>query len=623
MSTPLNSAATIDGSAQPPAQRFCDIVMKGGITSGVVYPPAIVELSKTYTFKNIGGTSAGAIAAAVTAAAEYGRQQGTDGFGVVAELPQWLGQTVPNGKDSNLFSLFQPQRQTKPLFRVLIAGIGNKKFKSIRILLAILRNAPVYALLGALPGLLLAYRAYSVYSPATRSLVWWTFASAALIAIVGSVALSVFGLYRRVTTAVPNNGFGICSGLSQSRKNRQTPLALTTWLSHLLNRAAGMREQGRPLTFGDLWQASEDDRERNINLQMMTTNLTHGRPYRLPFAEKVFYFDPAEFRDLFPEEVVSWMETHPRESTEPDEYLPLRRLPEAADLPVVVATRMSLSFPFLLSAVPLYAIDYGRRDAKDHIPEKCWFSDGGICSNFPVHFFDSALPRWPSFAINLRPYHLDYPDSPVWMPRSNRGGITAWWTRFDSGRGVKRLGGFLNAILNSMQNWMDNTQTGVPGYRDRVVHISMDDEKEGGINLNMPPPIIKALSDRGCLAGTTLIERFTSSPDQLELSWDNQRWVRYRSLMRLLEQLLEDMDNSFSNTRAGEQSYWDLIRRGKGAAPKSYPWNNQTQQKFADDATKKILDLAQEWRKQRDSEGAAFGGVTPNPQPELRIRPRI
>src|SRR6185436_4788104 len=92
--------------------KYCDIVMKGGITSGVVYPAAVVELSKTYSFKNIGGTSAGAIAAAVTAAAEYGRQTGNDGFPKVVELPRWLGGTASNGRGSNLFFLFQPQAQT-------------------------------------------------------------------------------------------------------------------------------------------------------------------------------------------------------------------------------------------------------------------------------------------------------------------------------------------------------------------------------------------------------------------------------------------------------------------------------------------------------------------------------
>lgn len=51
--------------------RFCDLVMRGGITSGVVYPKAIAKLSQHYHFQSIEGTPAGVIAAAVTAATEY------------------------------------------------------------------------------------------------------------------------------------------------------------------------------------------------------------------------------------------------------------------------------------------------------------------------------------------------------------------------------------------------------------------------------------------------------------------------------------------------------------------------------------------------------------------------
>jgi hypothetical protein len=53
---------------------FCDLVMKGGITSGVVYPSAIARLAGQYRLRNIGGASAGAIAAGAAAAAEYRRQ---------------------------------------------------------------------------------------------------------------------------------------------------------------------------------------------------------------------------------------------------------------------------------------------------------------------------------------------------------------------------------------------------------------------------------------------------------------------------------------------------------------------------------------------------------------------
>ena len=63
--------------------KTCDVVMKGGITSGVVYPHALCELARTYRFVNVGGTSAGAIAAAAAAAAEHGRDAG--GFAKLAD----------------------------------------------------------------------------------------------------------------------------------------------------------------------------------------------------------------------------------------------------------------------------------------------------------------------------------------------------------------------------------------------------------------------------------------------------------------------------------------------------------------------------------------------------------
>ena len=44
-------------------ERDCDVVMKGGITSGVVYPHAICELARAFRLVSIGGTSAGATAA--------------------------------------------------------------------------------------------------------------------------------------------------------------------------------------------------------------------------------------------------------------------------------------------------------------------------------------------------------------------------------------------------------------------------------------------------------------------------------------------------------------------------------------------------------------------------------
>lgn len=596
--------------------RYCDIVMKGGITSGVVYPAAVVELSNTYHFKNIGGTSAGAIAAAVTAAAEYGRQHGAGGFDEVASLPQALGATTPNSPNSRLFSLFQPQSETKVLFRLMTSAIGNKGLKGLRVFAAGVYLFWVHALIGAIPGLLLISLALR---SATGFLQAWSVVCGLIFALI-SIGLMVFwGVFSKVTKAIPGNCYGLCKGYGA--KGDEEPLPLTPWLSRLINRAAGLAETGPPLTFGQLWGTDDPKQERKINLQMMTTNLTHGRPYRLPFKEKVFLFDPAEWKEFFPAEIVKWLEEHPHTPATADKYLPYRQLPEACDFPIVVAARLSLSFPGLLSAVPLYAIDFGRTNSEDQVPEKCWFSDGGICSNFPVHFFDSALPRWPTFAINLRPYHPDHPDDPVWMPDKN-GPEQEWWTRFDQGSGIQRLGGFAGAIISTMKNWSDNTQTRLPGYQDRVAHISLDDRTEGGINLNMPAPLIEDLSKRGRRAAEMLVGRFTR--DDHVLSWDNHRWVRYRSLMQLLEDTLNAIADSVKNPMPGERSYTELIRRSDDELPRSYPWRNNTQQTRADEATAELIHLIEAWRKRVEvgAEGL-FDGRVPQPRPELRVRPKI
>ena len=75
------------------------LIMKGGITSGVVYPAAGVELARRFTLKSIGGASAGAIAAALFAAAEYRRSVGgsADGFHALEALPARFGGTTASG----------------------------------------------------------------------------------------------------------------------------------------------------------------------------------------------------------------------------------------------------------------------------------------------------------------------------------------------------------------------------------------------------------------------------------------------------------------------------------------------------------------------------------------------
>src|SRR5882672_7231440 len=140
---PLYAQAQFDGE-----KRCCDVVMKGGITSGVVYPLAVTELATKYRLKNIGGASAGAIAAGLAAAAEHARETG--GFLRMASIPDEISQ--------RLLSLFQPHPRFRPLFEMLLATMGRRSAldKAESLIIALLRGYTVTVLLGVAPGFAVA-----------------------------------------------------------------------------------------------------------------------------------------------------------------------------------------------------------------------------------------------------------------------------------------------------------------------------------------------------------------------------------------------------------------------------------------------------------------------------------
>ncbi len=113
-----------------PPRRHCDVIMKGGITSGVVYPSAGVELAKRFTLKSIGGASAGAIAAAFFAAAEHRRSAlgSNAGFAELETYPGKFGATTSSGT-SFLLSLFQPAKEARRAFRLLLAFLGPDRWR--------------------------------------------------------------------------------------------------------------------------------------------------------------------------------------------------------------------------------------------------------------------------------------------------------------------------------------------------------------------------------------------------------------------------------------------------------------------------------------------------------------
>ena len=577
--------------------RKCDLVMKGGITSGIVYPAAVCELARDYEFANIGGTSAGAIAAALTAAAEYRRKNGSNaGFDELAHLPRWLGES--DAGRSRLLRLFQPAAPLAPLFEVAmqwLTGSRRTSSKVRRIIGALLNtfhrvSGPIAAV-GALALAAISAAIFVLWSASHTLAIGLLFAALIVVVCVAAacVVASAIDALLLALRELPQNGFGICSGMGDH--------ALTQWLADKIDTIAG-RPLDAPLTFGDLARA-------DIHVEMMTTNLTHGRPYTLPFDSNVFMFSRTDFDRLFPKRVVDWLVAHAPRSEDG-----LFGFPEASDLPLIVMARMSLSFPILLSAIPLYAIDYGRRDP--HVPERCWFSDGGITSNFPVHFFDAPLPRWPTFAINLAEQTPRYhePAQHVYVPQRNSGGIREWWTPFDS------VTGFLGAIVNTMQNWRDNMLLRVPGYRDRIAHVLLA-PNEGGLNLTMDPATIADVAQRGCEAASILRERFSEDPPpDTTLTWTNHKWVRFLTFMTALEESMGKLVRAFRDTT--EPPTFEALVTGAIPLP-SYkisgdPFNaiEHATLQFVQHASDDFYDEPFETPKK-----------SPRPRPFLSLRPRM
>jgi predicted acylesterase/phospholipase RssA len=610
--------------------RNCDIVMKGGITSGIVYPAAVAEIAKTFVFKNVGGTSAGAIAAALTAAAERrrakdGSQAGFDDLGAV---PDWLA------ADQHLFGLFAPSKSTRALFRTVVGIFARPRFAPALLdkWLGLIWAFPLAAAIGAAPG---AVFLYVLLRSNPRPL---DLAGGVILAVLtavggGSIAFSI-ALGRDMLGKLPANAFGLVKGLDDADPSNAT--TLSSWLTKQLESIAGLPVSETPLTFGMLWDAKRDPAapgldakpdEPDVNLEMVATSVTWGRPYKFPVTARTLFFDPGELRTFFPEHVIAWMVARARRPDDEREarhfaaYGPTRLpLPPAADLPVIVATRMSLAFPVLLSAVPLYTFAGGVQTV-DGTPvlERCWFSDGGISSNFPVTLFDSALPRWPTFAIDLEPFPPGRARDAderrnVSLPQTDNEGRQPSFTRFTA------LSGFVMSVMNAMQNWNDTTQSVLPGYRDRIVTVFLDDD-EGGLNLDMPVAVLQRLKARGTAAGALLAERFTApsvlTPGPGAMGWENHRWLRFRTAMGALQTYLAGFARGAANPVAPDVTYDALVNATDGTPAHQYPLPDEARAAIA-----KLVDTAAELGRELQNMPGVQSDL-PQPSPQLVLRPDL
>lgn len=624
----------LDPSDEAPIDRYCDLILKGGVTDGVIYPWAIMALAQHYRFRSIGGTSVGAMAAALTAAAEYSRRYGSvRGFNeVMLKIPEQLAKKI--GDDTTLFSLFQPTNQaTHRLFDLFVAIFSSPKNLSssetrtqsfqnllktyrewfnrgtffgavISVAISIIdfffqtpmsgRVAPVlfgvqcFVLLLffglTFEGLRKKYLSWFQYSvflsafialgaaaysrPAPDLLLYLMFGVSHLtlaLCIIFSTVLLVLGirLRRDLLEGLLPKGIGLCTG---KQVDPDGAPALIEWLHKGIQGAAG-RPLNQPLTFKDLWNApsgpgpsSEPANSiglgyRSIDLQMVTTNITYGRPYGLPLAGSAnrLFFRSEELSAYFPDEVMAHLLQYAKPYVNPvPGETDFFELPQG-DLPIIVATRLSLSVPILFKAVPLWALKTHHTSASEPF-EPCWFSDGGICSNFPIHQFDAAMPRWPTFGIMLSDATAPNGDS-VWISEAHNDempeGSGSKKTKASGAPGaLVQLGNFFKDLIYTAKDWNDNNSARLPGVRDRVVHVKLPDGESnqagqnvnlGGLNLRLSSEEIMGMArDYGLKAGQLLVKKFleksteTSAPPRTlaaSAAWREHRWVRINNFL--------------------------------------------------------------------------------------------
>jgi predicted acylesterase/phospholipase RssA len=626
-------------NAAAPGELVCDVVLKGGVTSGVIYPRLLARLAETYRFDSIGGSSAGAMAAAAAAVAQLARDKGAtrDPFATIDDLPATLAQPHPEG-GTQLFRLFQPQPVARGTFRVVAALLGSERGNwQWKIAKALLASYWPAAVVGAIPGAWVARAAVvalgvdAALTPYGSEFLHWV---ALVFGAVSGVVLAALALLlwavHRAIRALAANDLGLCTGMPASGQRDD---ALTPWLHRSYNGLLGRDTDADPVTFGELWAGADgtgtaDDRA--IDLQIITTALNLQRPYRIPNDPgtddpmRGFYYDRVEWERFFPDPVLRWLDLHASGSTDahrlqpgPDGR-PLRALPEPEHWPLVVAVRMSLSFPGLLSALPLYMVDWtleANRAARTQagarfVVSKVYFSDGGIASNFPIHLFDAPLPRHPTFGVNLESLD-DPPAEAERVARREETGddLVIQRCRPFATSPCARVRDFVVAIFGTMHAWRDTMQQTMPGYRDRIVHIAQG-PGEGGLNLQMDADRIAELACLGRQAGDRLVADFSGAPGGEPNAWERHRWLRMRSTLDATARYLDRLAAAAAD---GAPAYRALPEE----EPPVYAFDGRD---TARSASELVGDLERLMQRQPQT-AEALAADAPRPAPALRAGP--
>jgi|GEM_PF-581352 len=619
-----------------PRELECDLVMKGGVTSGLVYPAAIATIASSYRLRSIGGTSAGAIAAAGAAAMEFGRQSQTNTHALTAlgNLNCILSEATDHGASTRLEAMFAGDKGTADLLKIikralagkagaadvlrqlwqLVDGDARRDLKRAA-LKTVAQGAGTSGLtwLGAVA---LAWSEPAQAAAVATALLGSTsyFAWRNGKAVIGDIFARLLDQTNRYLQPVIDNGLGLATGmgLPDATIGGHQVQPLTQWLHDQLQALSGLEDE--VLTFGHLWLGHaypekspkdvKSDAPRAIDLVLVATDLNRLQSVNFPFLPERsrLFIDQRQWETLFPCKVMDAIrqasagpagkkavaddffktELHypvkdpAREialaaaaTCDPQLHQNLLLLPDAPDLPVIVAARASLAFPGLFTPLPLWLLHWQDVNEK-RVPcfARILLADGGITSNFPIHLFDAPIPTRPTFAINLL-----YPDDTIiadpfdqndgekveamagggtgdpslrgdiFMPRSNSGRVLLYKAP-PGGTPLAQIGGLAMRVVEAARNWGDISLYSQPGVRDRIVHVRLTDA-EGGFNLGMDQATIAALSKKGGLAGEVLTRRFDPDkpsdplhPDApVQLNWHNHRFVRLRAFAAAQELL--------------------------------------------------------------------------------------
>ncbi len=643
---------------------YADIVMKGGIASGVVYPKAIEELATTYNLKNIGGTSVGAIAASIAAAAEFRRRNGSrEGYQALSRLPDFLE------RPDTLRNLFKADEPAAPLLDIGLCMTGSGSFWFRKVPAILFRFNKHYPWIAVIVLALFAASILSILRFVIHAQIAFSTITFLLALILWIVACCIY-LAVKVIVVLNKGQFGFCHGhdlkaqkrLAQRLATRPDITSLTAdetpplvdWLDAFIGFCAD-RPPKNPLTFGDLWNAPPPEWDigkqcgsQSIDFKMVTTCLTLGRPFEVPFdpreaigrvsedSTKIdldgnerpqLYFKPSELSRYFGPNLIKHLMKYGTRSVIDKRYY---RFPAAARTPIAVAARLSMSFPLLFSAVPLYAPD------AQSVMREVWFSDGGLSSNFPIHLFDSPIPRWPTFCIDLlggdpdakrgRSHNtvydqndqvfLEYDEQPV-------GAVNAW-NVLSRGFARGNVLAFFSSIIDAMRTWQDMTLARLPGNSSRTVAIRLPSD-EGGLNLNMTADQIKDMTVRGTKAGQVLINRFGVA----DSGWDDQRWLRYRATMDAITSWLDDFRISYAPTPKATVAYpmsYDAMIGSyycgnavvRTRLDSTLLWPSPGDATGAQVDTNAVADFLGTWKSP-----AVFHCAAPQPAATLRMRPHV